>query len=56
MRRNKNEVGMRVLTINVEGYRGRDRPKKWMDCMKDDMHEDIIINFSLHETLNILCM
>lgn len=51
MRRNKNEVGMRVLTINVEGYRGRDRPKKWMDCMKD-----IIINFSLHETLNILCM
>lgn len=27
-----------MLTMNVEGYRGRGRPKKkWMNCLKDDM-------------------
>lgn len=28
----------RVLVMNVDGYRRRDRPKKrWMDCVKNDL-------------------
>lgn len=38
MRRNEWHVTKRSLNLNVEGYRGRGRPKKrWMDCVRKDM-------------------
>jgi hypothetical protein len=40
MRREKNQVTRRVMNMNVEGWRGRGRPKKrWIDCVRQDMRE-----------------
>jgi hypothetical protein len=27
----------RVMSMNVDGHASRGRPKRWMDCVKDDM-------------------
>ncbi|KAJ8720922.1 hypothetical protein PYW08_006387 [Mythimna loreyi] len=33
-------VTKRVLSLHVDGWRGRGRPKKrWMDCVRSDMKE-----------------
>ncbi|PZC79184.1 hypothetical protein B5X24_HaOG216748 [Helicoverpa armigera] len=38
MRRNESHVVRMVMSMNVDGYSGRGRPKKrWMDCVKIDM-------------------
>ena len=38
MRRNEEKVVRKDLSMNVNGYKSRGRPKKrWMDCVKDDM-------------------
>ncbi|PZC79580.1 hypothetical protein B5X24_HaOG216245 [Helicoverpa armigera] len=38
MRRNESHVVSKVMSMNVDGYSGRGRPKKrWMDCVKVDM-------------------
>uniref|UniRef100_A0A2A4JJS9 Uncharacterized protein n=1 Tax=Heliothis virescens TaxID=7102 RepID=A0A2A4JJS9_HELVI len=38
MRRDESHATKRMLSMNVDGLRGRGRPKKrWMDCVKDDM-------------------
>ncbi|PZC82802.1 hypothetical protein B5X24_HaOG209587 [Helicoverpa armigera] len=38
MRRNESHVVRKVMSMNVDGYSGRGRPKKrWMDCVKADM-------------------
>lgn len=35
MRRGEQNVVKKVLSMEVEGYNGRGRPKlKWMDCVK----------------------
>ena len=40
MRRDEIHVAKRVMSMNVDGWRGRGRPKKrWMDCVRDDMNE-----------------
>ena len=40
MRRDETHVTKRVMSINVDGWRGRGRPKKrWMDCVRDDINE-----------------
>jgi hypothetical protein len=40
MRREKNHVTRRVMKMNVEGWRGRGRPKqKWIECVRQDMRE-----------------
>ncbi|KAJ8707262.1 hypothetical protein PYW08_011396 [Mythimna loreyi] len=39
-RRDETHVTKRVLSLNVDGWRGRGRPKKrWMDCVRSDMKE-----------------
>ncbi|KAJ8710705.1 hypothetical protein PYW08_009220 [Mythimna loreyi] len=39
-RRDETHVTKRVLSLHVDGWRGRGRPKKrWMDCVKSDMKE-----------------
>ncbi|PZC81077.1 hypothetical protein B5X24_HaOG213417 [Helicoverpa armigera] len=39
MRRDDTHATKCVLSMNVDGWRGRGRPKKrWMDCLKDDMN------------------
>jgi hypothetical protein len=38
--REENHVTRRAMNMNVEGWRGRGRPKKrWIDCVKQDMRE-----------------
>ena len=38
MRRDENHVTKRVMNMNVDGHKGRGRPKKgWMDCVKNYM-------------------
>ena len=38
MRRDEENVVRKVLSMNVDGYMSRGRPKKrWMDCVKNDM-------------------
>jgi hypothetical protein len=38
MRRDKNHITKRVMSMNIDGHPSRDRPKiKCMDCVKDDM-------------------
>ena len=40
MRRDAEYVGKRVMGIEVQGSRRRERPKKrWTDCVKDDLRE-----------------
>ena len=40
MRRDDTHVTKRVMGMNVDGWRGRGRPKKrWMDCVTNDMLE-----------------
>jgi hypothetical protein len=39
-RREGNHVTRRVMNMNVEGWRGRGRPKKrWIDCVRQDIRE-----------------
>ncbi|KAJ8720942.1 hypothetical protein PYW08_006407 [Mythimna loreyi] len=39
-RRDETHVTKRVLSLHVDGWRGRGRPKKrWMDCVRRDMEE-----------------
>ena len=38
LRRDEHHVTRKVMSMNVEGYKGRGRPKKvWMVCVKNDM-------------------
>jgi preprotein translocase subunit SecA len=38
MQRDESYITKRVMTMIVDGYPSRDRPRKrWMDCVKDDM-------------------
>ena len=38
LRRNEENVVRRVLSMDVDGYKSRRRPKKrWMECVNDDM-------------------
>ena len=40
MRRDDTHETKRVMSMNIDGWRGRGRPKKrWMDCVRDDMNE-----------------
>jgi hypothetical protein len=40
MRREEKHVTKRVMSMNVEGWRERGRPKKrWIDCAKQDIRE-----------------
>jgi hypothetical protein len=40
MRREENHVSTIVMNMDVEGWRGRGRPKKrWNDCVLQDMKE-----------------
>ena len=38
MRRDEEYVGKRAIGIEVQGSR-RGRPKRWADCVKDDLRE-----------------
>ena len=41
MRRDDTHVTKRVMGMNVDGWRGRGRPKKrWMDCVTNDYVRD----------------
>jgi hypothetical protein len=38
MQKDKSHITKRVMSMNVDRYPSRGRPKKrWMDCVKDDM-------------------
>jgi hypothetical protein len=38
MRKDESHITKRVMSMNVDGYPSRGRPKnRWMDCVKDDM-------------------
>ena len=38
MRRDEQYVGKREMGMNIQGRRGRGRPKRrWMDCVRDDL-------------------
>ena len=38
LRRNEENVVRRVLSMNIDGYMSRGRPKKrWMECVNADM-------------------
>ncbi|PZC72650.1 hypothetical protein B5X24_HaOG210780 [Helicoverpa armigera] len=40
MRRCETHATKSVLSMNVEGWRGRGRPRKrWIDCLKEDMKQ-----------------
>ena len=40
MRRDDSNATKRVMNINVDGWRGRGRPRKrWIDCVRNDMKE-----------------
>ena len=44
MRRDENYAGKIVMVLNVEGTRGRGRPKRsWMDSVKEDLREKGLI-------------
>jgi hypothetical protein len=36
MRRDESHILKRVMSMNVDGHPSRGRPKKRMDCVKDD--------------------
>lgn len=39
-RRDEKHVTKRAMSVNVDGWRGRRRPKKiWVDCVRSDMKE-----------------
>ncbi|KAJ8715796.1 hypothetical protein PYW07_010278 [Mythimna separata] len=39
-RRDETHVTKRVLSLHVDGWKGRERPKKrWMDCVRSDIKE-----------------
>ena len=43
MRGNDTHVTKRVMCMNVNGWRGRGRPKKrWMDCVTNDVLEKVV--------------
>jgi hypothetical protein len=43
MRREENYMTRRLMNINVEGWRGRGRPKKrWIDCLRQGMREMVV--------------
>ena len=41
MRRSEEESIRSIMKLNIEGNRGRGRPKKrWLDCVKEDLDEN----------------
>ena len=41
LRRSEEEPIRSIMELNIEGNRGRGRPKKrWLDCVKEDLNEN----------------
>ena len=50
MRRDETYVGRRMMELEVQGRRGRGRPKRrWMDCMREDMREKQLAEEDVHD-------
>ena len=50
MRRDEDYVGKRVMRMEVQGTRGRGRPRRrWQDCINDDLRERGLTGDEVHE-------